>query len=261
MPVRPQVDVALVLQRPLRPVVVLLFPARFETRDRGGRQSGSVRSQQRRERFAEIPRADSLQIQPGQQILEGLRFAKVGWENRRTEALPLALPTPVPNPGLLDRHLSHRCLERSFGQVAVANDLAMAGIVYQNLAGRDVSNDLRLDGLTKHLPGAFSKDSIENVFCRFLWKRNQIVGSFLQGGVPPCPFRANWVLQHTQGTPPVQIFIHNFWLYLLIAGYIPLLNYRAISRPTLELDNNGTLTRFHGPEFPLQQSSEFNVMG
>ena len=74
----PHVHVLLAFQTTFAPVAVFFFPVRFQPGHGGGTQSGRVRPQQRFQRLGEVSRADPLQVQPGNQLLNTLRLPQIG---------------------------------------------------------------------------------------------------------------------------------------------------------------------------------------
>src|SRR6266436_4271756 len=88
--VNPEVDVAFGREIALAPACVLVRPGVLEPHDGGGRKPAGVLAEQRQERFLEVAGGDALEIKDRDQHLEALRSARIGRQNRRRKADPLA---------------------------------------------------------------------------------------------------------------------------------------------------------------------------
>src|SRR5579871_5744052 len=161
--VGPNVDVPLSFQGPFAPGLVLLFPARLEPDDRGGRQPWSVWPEKRLEGLREIARAHALEIEPGDQFLEAFGLTQVGGQNCRGELLALFGGATVVHAGLLDLDRSNPREDCPLGEVAVAHDLLPTVLIPEVGMLIDPGADLRMDRLRKELAGAFAKDLGEDI--------------------------------------------------------------------------------------------------
>ena len=117
------------LQGTLAPALVLRLPNCLEANHCRGREPGSIRPQEGGQSLAEIPRAHSLEVKPGDQLLDALGLAQVGRQDRRSELLPLLGTAPVMHPWLLDFDWPDAGSNRPGRQRAVTHHLPMAGVI------------------------------------------------------------------------------------------------------------------------------------
>src|SRR5450755_5154097 len=148
--VGPQVDVLSAFQRASIPIAVFRFPDPFEPRDRRGGQAGTFRAQQRLERLAEAARADSLEVEPRNQLFDALGLSQVGRQEPRAEFLPLRRRPPIMHPRLLDLNLADAGRDRAFGKPPVANHLPAALLVDEVRARSNPLGDFRFDCRGQH---------------------------------------------------------------------------------------------------------------
>lgn len=184
--VGPDVDVVLARQRSLAPVVVLLLPEALQPGDGGGRQPLGVRAQEGGEGLAEVARADPLEVQPGDPLLDALGLPQLRGQDRRAELLPLALRAPVRDAGLLDRDGSNPRADRPLGQVAVAHHLPVPVGVEAVAVPVDPVGDLGLDGRSEELLGARAEDLAQDIFRLGQWPEANLGGRTVHGGVLLC---------------------------------------------------------------------------
>ena len=102
--VGPHIDVLLPFQGSLAPLLEFSLPDFLETGDCRGRQALGCWPDQRRQGFAEVARADSFEIQPGNQFLQALRLPQVRRQNLRGKRFRLLRSAPIQHPRLLDFH-------------------------------------------------------------------------------------------------------------------------------------------------------------
>ena len=127
--------------------MILFFPNALEPRDRRRRKPLGLGAEQSGQRLAEVAAADSLEIEPGDQLLDALGLAQVGRQDRRGELLtPLGRPAVV-DARLLDGNRPQSGGKGPLGQMAVADDLAKAVAVAAVLSAVDPVGDLSLNGL------------------------------------------------------------------------------------------------------------------
>jgi hypothetical protein len=127
------VDVALGRQVAALPALVLVLPGGNQAAERGRRKAGRIRPEQGRERLLELPRRDTLQVEPGEEFLDGPRAPQVGRQHRRGAADPGALVggSPVAHPGALDLDRADAGLDRPLRRVAVADETPAPVVVDQ----------------------------------------------------------------------------------------------------------------------------------
>jgi len=88
--VDPEIDVALGREIALAPARVLVRPGVLEPPDGRGREPAGVLAEQREERLLEVAGGDALEVEDRDQHFEALRPTRVGRQNRRRKADPLA---------------------------------------------------------------------------------------------------------------------------------------------------------------------------
>jgi hypothetical protein len=84
---------------------------------------------QRRQGFAEVSRADAFEIQPRNQLLKALRLPQVRRQNLRSERLRCSGGSSIQDAGLPDLDGTDAGQERPLRQMAIANDLVMASAI------------------------------------------------------------------------------------------------------------------------------------
>jgi hypothetical protein len=169
----------LTFQRAPSPLDVLFLPDGLQAGDRGGRQPRSVGSQ---EGLREVARADPLEVQTGDQLLQALGPAQVGRQDRRGEFLPLLGRPAVEDARLLDHDATDASEECELGEVAVSHDLLAARPVLEAGVLLGLGGHLGLDGLGEYLAGAVPKDLGEDVLGGRDWPGGHRGCSSIHGG-------------------------------------------------------------------------------
>jgi hypothetical protein len=108
------------------------------------------------EGFGEIPRADTPQVQPGDQLVEALGPTQIGRQDLTGEPDPFAffIDPPVVHPRRLDLYEPQTRLNLTRGQVAVANHQSVPLAIPHLGVATDVFGDLILNGLGQHPLGS-----------------------------------------------------------------------------------------------------------
>ena len=169
--VGPEVDVALGREIASRPALILLGPARLQSRYGARRQARCIRSQQGCQRFTEVARRDALEIEPGQQLLDRLGAPQVGRQDRGGEAdapasgFRLTVPDPRPahgdttDPGL-NPPLRHVAVTHHATAAAVINEIRVPG---------NEGRHLRLHRLGQQTAGARPQHLCQRILDRNLF--------------------------------------------------------------------------------------------
>jgi hypothetical protein len=151
-PVGPDVDVAPVREIAPLPALVLLLPGRHQPPHGRRRQPGRVGAQQRRERLLELAGGHTLQVEPGQQLLDVPGPPQKRRQHLRGEADPLAAGAVAAVAHLRSAHLDRTDarLDLALRRVPVADDAAPAAAVLELGVRREETFDLGLDRLLQH---------------------------------------------------------------------------------------------------------------
>src|SRR5690606_38349509 len=123
--VGPQIDVLLPFEGPSVPLLEFFLPDGLQPRNRRGAEAFGPRADQSGQGFAEVARADPLEVQPGNEFFEGARLPQIRRQNLRGESLA-SRSAAIQHTGLLNLHRTNARDDRPLRQVAVANDLAAA---------------------------------------------------------------------------------------------------------------------------------------
>ena len=153
MPSGPDIDVPLVRQVALAPSLVLVLPAGDQPRNRGGREPGAVGPEQGLEGLREVARAHTLEVQPGDQLLDALGLAQVRREDLAGEPLSVAGGPPVVHPRHGDGQLPYAGQNRPGIGVAVANDSPATLGIGDRRAGVDLRRGFVLHRLDQQSQG------------------------------------------------------------------------------------------------------------
>ena len=84
------------------PLLEFVFPTGLQPRDVVADRPRAVRPHQRRQGLAEVARADALQVQPGNQLLQALRLSQVRRQNLGGKGLGFAGRPSIEHARLLD---------------------------------------------------------------------------------------------------------------------------------------------------------------
>ena len=116
--------------------------------------------------------------------------------------LPLVAGPPVVAPGLLDVEIPDPGPDGPLGEVAVADDLASPGGIFDMGMVVDPGGDLGLDGLGQEPPGPVPEEIGRGVLGAGRWPGDRQGGRLLHGGVLLDHFGRMVVLRFAKGTPP-----------------------------------------------------------
>ena len=163
--VRPDVDVALVLERALTPLLLLLHPGLLEPNDRRWREASGLGSDQVSQALREVAGGDALEVQPGDELVDRLRPPKVRRQDlaRESESVAVFIHPAIVHAWLADLDDSHPGLDSPLLLVSVAGDETAAVFIDFVDVVVDVGGDFVLDRPLKHLLGAFSQNLLEDV--------------------------------------------------------------------------------------------------
>src|SRR5437899_5128937 len=140
----------------------------------------------------EVSGADPFEVQPGNQLLDALGLAQIRRQNLRGKFLRRLLGAPVMYPRLLDFDWPHTRENRPAGQMAVANNLSMSGLVANLSMGIDPIGNLGFDRLGKQSLGTFSENAAQHILSLEEWQDRCVNATIAHGGVPLC-LVGNWV--------------------------------------------------------------------
>ena len=162
--VGPDIDIAAGGEIALLPVLMLLLPGFGQASHGRCRQARRLRPEQRRQRLGELAGGHALQVEPGQQLLEVLRAAQVGRQDRRGE--PDGLTTfrsTVTHLGPADLDRANAGLDLPLWRMTIAHEPPPAPLVDQTRMGGEEHLDLGLDGLHQHAPGALAQHGQQRI--------------------------------------------------------------------------------------------------
>ena len=128
-PVHPDIDEVAIGKGAATPLVILGPPGRRQARDRGGREPRGVCSEQHRQRLAEVPRRETMEIEQRQHGAALRRAAQIGRQDLAGEALahPIDAPSIIhPRRSNRDRPGSYREATRPGRSVADHQRMAAA---------------------------------------------------------------------------------------------------------------------------------------
>jgi len=168
-------------------------------------------TQQRLQRFAEVARADTLEVPPRNQFLDALGFSQIRRRNLRAEWLSFFRPAAVMDARLFDFDSTQAGGNLPLRKPAVADHLAATRLVSERFALRDPLGEFPVNGRGQHRLGAFSKDLGQHIAGAKGWKLDRAAGSFLHAGVLLGLVVLNKP-QSNPSTPPFSTAIHIFRL-------------------------------------------------
>jgi hypothetical protein len=166
----PEIHVLGARQRAAAPGPVLVLPGSHQPRDRRGAQPGGLRTDQGLQGLGEVAGADALEVQPRDQLLDGLRLPQVRRQDLRAEPrhrLPGGVhilahhlprrdldPLPAHNPPVQHARLLHFDRPEAGDQrprrmMAVADDLLKAAFVTELGVLFNPGVDFRLNCLSQ----------------------------------------------------------------------------------------------------------------
>ena len=179
--VGPYVDVAAGCEATSLPARVLLLPSLSEAPDGGRRQPGCFGTEQRRQRFLELSGRDTLEVEPGQQLLDVPGPPQVGRQHRRAEAdRGQAAVAAVANPRPADRECSNPGLDVPLRRVPVAHQAPTASVIGEIGVGDEERLHLGLDRLHQQAPGAVAQHRQQRIVRESSsWSRQRHNGTFL----------------------------------------------------------------------------------
>ena len=134
----------------LAPGGEVVLPGLLRAHDRAWRQTGRDRAQEGGKGFAEVAGGDALEVEPGQELLDGTGPSEVRRQELALEphAAAFRVDPLVVHPRPRNRDVPRAGLDRALGGVTVANDQAVSVGVALGRVSLDVLGDLGLDRVT-----------------------------------------------------------------------------------------------------------------
>ena len=163
--VGPEIDVASGGEIAPLPAFVLVLPARRQPPHGRRREARRLGPEQRRQRLGELARRYTLQVKPGQELLNVLGPAQVGRQDRRGEPDRPAVSDTAAVAQLRSANLERADpgLEPALGRMSVAHQAAPTVLVHEHSMGGEERLDLGLDRLRQHPPGALAQHGQQRI--------------------------------------------------------------------------------------------------
>ena len=161
----PEVGISLALKGTLRPLPVFFLPLFFQPHDGVCGEPLRVLAENGGKGIGEVAGGDALEIEDGDEVVEGGNAAKIAGEDRTGEGFFL-LPS-VPYPGLSYRYGADAGEDGALRGETVADDSLPVTRSVCAVQGFHIIGYLPLDGALEELPGPFADDLLERAFDLF----------------------------------------------------------------------------------------------
>jgi hypothetical protein len=156
-PIGPEIDVAPGREVALLPTRMLRLPGFGQPAHGRRRQARRLGPEQRGQRLGELPGGHTLQVEPGQELLDVAGPAQISRQDRRAEPdrLVACSSAAVADLGSAHREGADPGLDLPLGGMPIAHQAATALRVHEPGMGSKERLDLGLDRLHQHPPGTF----------------------------------------------------------------------------------------------------------